>query len=190
MLCPNWELTCLVSRETSNPPLRLASGSAGVRGVPGNLQALAQSAGVQRAASPLPGFGVCPETSKLLLSQRECRGQPALCRGSGCLLLSQREYRGRPALCRGSGCARKPPSSCSVSGSTEGSQPSAGVRGVPGDLEALAQSAGVQRAASPLPGFGVSPKKLFSSFHSPLAAANEKKRLGHSPKPQVKGSRP
>jgi len=40
-----------------------------------------------------------------------------------------------------------------------------------------ASQAGVQRAASPLPGFGVSPKTLFLLFCSPPQAAREKKEV-------------
>src|SRR5258708_19742679 len=47
-----------------------------------------------------------------------------------------------------------------------------------------ASQAGVQRAASPLPGFGVSPQNLFLLFSSPPAAAREKKEVpGDTPDP-------
>jgi len=47
-----------------------------------------------------------------------------------------------------------------------------------------ASRAGVQRAASPLPGFGVSPKTLFLLVCSPPAAAREKKEVpGDTPDP-------
>ena len=54
--------------------------SVGVWGIP--IHPGKTAAGVQRAASPLPGYGMSPFTPAK--QRRVCRGRPALCRGMGC----------------------------------------------------------------------------------------------------------